>query len=73
MTNEDRKDLIEWCIAGCCMTPKKAEVVVDCIEWMENIVDSNINDLTGEPMYADSEKELEKARFILECIDYYMY
>lgn len=70
MTNEDKKSLIDWCTeAG--MSPERIEVAVRCVEWMDSVIEYH-TPITEEPPFGHSEKAIENARFILECIDYYI-
>lgn len=55
------------------MGNEKWEILAErCINWMHDVIECHLDEDTGEPLFEDSEKAIEDAEFIIECINLWM-
>lgn len=55
------------------MGNEKWEILAErCINWMHDVIECHLDEDTGEPLFEDSEKAIEDAEFIIECINLFM-
>lgn len=55
------------------MERTKLDIIAErCIDWMHDVIECHLDEDTGEPLFEDSEKAIEDAEFIIECINLWM-